>query len=139
MDYKPHQVMQMVSLGTIAPLLASHTIWICASCYTCSTRCPNEVNVAGVMDSLRRRALSEKVVIAEEKVRLFHRAFLGDIRTFGRIHELSMMATYKMATKTYFDDMLLGWRMFSRGKLRLLPSLVKKRREIARLFAKENR
>src|SRR5208282_6933922 len=115
MDYKPHQVMQMVNLGTIVPLLASHTIWICASCYTCSTRCPNEVNVAGVMDSLRQRALSEKVVIAEEKVRLFHRAFLEDVRTFGRIHELSMMARYKMATRTYFDDMRLGWRMFSRG------------------------
>ena len=139
MDYKPHQVIQMVNLGQLDPLLSSKTIWVCASCYTCSTRCPNEVNVAGVMDGLRERALAEKATPAEERVRLFHRAFLDDVRTYGRLHELSMMARYKMATRTYFDDMRLGWRMFTRGKLRLFPSFVRNRKEIARLFAKENR
>jgi heterodisulfide reductase subunit C len=139
MDYKPHQVMQMVNLGRIAPLLSSRTIWVCASCYTCSTRCPNEVNVAGVMDSLRQQALVEKAAPAEAGVRLFHRAFLGDVRAHGRVHELSMMARYKMATRTYLDDMRLGRRMFLKGKLRLLPSFVRNRKEIARLFTKEDR
>ncbi len=139
MDYKPHQVMQMVNLGRITPLLSSRTIWVCASCYTCSTRCPNEVNVAGVMDGLRRQALIEKVAPAEVRVRLFHRAFLDDIRAHGRVHELFMMARYKMATRTYFDDMRLGWRMFARGKLKLFPSFVKNRKEIARLFARQDR
>jgi heterodisulfide reductase subunit C len=139
MDYKPHQVMQMINLGEIVPLLSSRTIWVCASCYTCSTRCPNEVDVAGAMDGLRERALAEKIVPAEVNVRLFHRAFLGDIRAYGRVHELSMMARYKMATKTYLDDMRLGWRMFTRGKLKLFPSFVRNRKEIARLFADKGR
>jgi heterodisulfide reductase subunit C len=139
MDYKPHQVMQMANQGRIAPLLSSRSIWVCASCYTCSTRCPNEVDVAGVMDGLRQRALVEKAVPAEARVRLFHRAFLGEIRAHGRVHELSMMARYKMATRTYLDDMRLGWRMFLRGKLKLLPSLVRDRKEIARLFTKEDK
>ena len=57
MDYKPNQVMQMVSLGMKDRLLSSKTIWVCASCYTCSTRCPNDIDIAGVMDWLRQTAL----------------------------------------------------------------------------------
>jgi heterodisulfide reductase subunit C2 len=139
MDFKPHQVIQMVNLGRIAPLLASHAIWICASCYTCSTRCPNEIDVAGVFDELRRRSVSEKTTPAETGVRLFHQAFLSDIRTYGRVHELSMMARYKLATRRYLDDARLGWLMFLRGKLKLLPSIVKSRRAMARLFAENDR
>lgn len=135
MDYKPHQVMHMLNLGQIAPLLSSRSIWVCASCYTCTTRCPNEIDVAGTIDALRRRAAVEKVRPAEARVPIFHQAFLGSIRAYGRVHELSMMAHYKRTTRTYLDDMRLGWRMFVRGKLRLLPSFVRKRKEMARLFS----
>ncbi len=139
MDYKPHQVIQMVGLEMIAPLLSSRTIWVCASCYTCSTRCPNEVNVAGIIDRLRQAALHENAEVAEKDVLLFHKAFLNDIRAYGRIHELSMMARYKVTARRYLDDMKLGWRMFARGKLRLFPSLVRDRRGVARLFGEEGR
>ncbi len=139
MDYKPHQVIQMVALGMTQPLLSSHTIWICASCYTCTTRCPNEVNVAAVIDRLRQTALEESIPPAEARTVLFHRAFLQSVRSYGRIHELSMMTRYKSASKTYFADMRLGLGMFRRGKLRLVPSFVKGRKEVSRLFPKENR
>lgn len=135
MDFKPHQVIQMVNLGRIAPLLASHAIWVCASCHTCSTRCPNEVDVAGVFDELRRRSNAARTVPGETAVPLFHKAFLSDIRIYGRVHELSLMARYKLATGRYLDDARLGWLMFLKGKLRLLPSVVKSRREMARIFA----
>src|SRR5512135_2508892 len=68
MDYTPNQVMQMVSLGMNERLLGCKTIWICASCYTCSTRCPNQIDIAGVMDWLRQTALRENVVLSEKDV-----------------------------------------------------------------------
>ncbi len=135
MDYKPHQVIQMVNLGMADRLLSSRTIWVCASCYTCSTRCPNDVDVAKVMDWLRQTAIREKAVPAEREVALFHEAFLGSIRAFGRVHELSLMARYKVAAKRYLDDMGLGWKMFAKGKLRLRPARVRERKEITRIFA----
>lgn len=135
MDYKPHQVMQMLALGLYDRLLACRTIWVCASCYTCSTRCPNDIDVAGVMDRLRQTALREGVVPAEKDVPLFHRAFLDSIRTHGRVHELSMMARYKMATHKYFDDMKLGLHMFMKGKLKLLPSRITDRKRIQHMFS----
>jgi heterodisulfide reductase subunit C len=134
MDYKPNQIMQMVSLGMKERVLSSKTIWVCASCYTCSTRCPNDIDIAGVMDWLRQSALRAGVAPAEREVPLFHAAFLDSIRSHGRVHELGMMARYKMKTGKFFDDFKLGWKMFTKGKLKLFPSGVRKKREITELF-----
>jgi heterodisulfide reductase subunit C len=134
MDYKPNQIMQMVLLGMKERVLSSKTIWLCASCYTCSTRCPNDIDIAGVMDWLRQSALREGVVPAEKEVPLFHNALLDSIRSHGRVYELGLMARYKMKTGKFFDDLKLGWQMFTRGKLKFFPSRVSKKREIAELF-----
>ena len=139
MDYKPHQVIQMVNLGMADDLLSCRTIWVCASCYSCSTRCPNDVDVARVMDLLRQTALRQKTPPAEREIALFHRSFLQSIRTFGRVHELFLMAQYKLAAKKYLDDAALGWKMFARGKLRILPSNIKARKEVAGLFTRPGR
>jgi hypothetical protein len=45
-----------------------------------------------------------------------------------------MMAHYKMKTGRFFDDLKLGWKMFTRGKLKLFPSGVKRKKEVAELF-----
>ena len=134
MDYKPNQIMQMVALGMKDRVLSSKTIWVCASCYTCSTRCPNDIDIAGVMDWLRQSALREGVVPAEKEVPLFHAALLDSIRSHGRVYELGMMARYKMKTGRLFDDMKLGWKMFRKGKLKLFPSGVKRKKEVTELF-----
>jgi len=136
MDYKPNQVMQMVSLGMKERVLACKTIWICASCYTCSARCPNDIDIAGVMDWLRQSALSEGIPAAEKDVPLFHKTFLESIQAHGRVHELGMMAHYKKKTGKFFDDVKLGWRMFTKGKLKLFPSGIQRKIEVSRLFKK---
>ena len=136
MDFKPNQIMQMVSLGMKERVLSCKTIWVCASCYICSTRCPNDIDIAKVMDWLRQSALHEGVTPAEKEVPLFHAAFLDSIRTHGRVHELGMMARYKMKTGKFLDDFKLGWKMFTKGKLKLRPSRVNKKKEIAALFIK---
>ncbi|MFL7807317.1 MAG: 4Fe-4S dicluster domain-containing protein, partial [Anaerolineae bacterium] len=43
MDYPPHQVIRGVQMGMRDLVLASSTIWLCAACETCSTRCPQDV------------------------------------------------------------------------------------------------
>ena len=46
MDILPHQVIRSVLFGQKKKVLSSKTIWICASCETCTTRCPNEIDIA---------------------------------------------------------------------------------------------
>jgi heterodisulfide reductase subunit C len=53
MDYTPTQLIHAIRLGLKALVLNSTTIWLCASCETCSTRCPQDVDLAKVMDALR--------------------------------------------------------------------------------------
>jgi heterodisulfide reductase subunit C len=134
MDYKPNQIMQMVSLGMKDRLLSSKTIWVCASCYTCSTRCPNDIDIAKVMDWLRQTGTREGVPPAEKEVALFHSTFLEAIRSHGRVHELSMMARYKQKTGKWMEDFKLGWRMFAKGKLKLFPSGVREKKDMKAFF-----
>ena len=134
MDYKPNQIMQMVSLGMKDRVLSSKTIWVCASCYTCSTRCPNDIDIAKVMDWLRQTGTREGVPPAEKDVALFHSTFLEAIRSHGRVHELSMMARYKQKTGKWMEDFKLGWRMFAKGKLKLFPSRVHGKKEVKGFF-----
>ena len=136
MDYLPNQVIRMVQLGMKDELLKSETIWVCASCETCTTRCPNDIDIAGVMDALRHIALEEKVPAAVTRVPQFHQSFLNSIRRFGRVFELGMTAEYKLRTRDFFSDMGLGLGMFKRGKLKVLPHWIKGRGEVKEIFRK---
>ena len=60
MDILPNQVIRMAQLG-MEEVLESNTIWICASCLTCSTRCPKGVDVPRLMEALRQTALRQGV------------------------------------------------------------------------------
>ena len=52
MEYGPDRILRMIQLGEKERVLTSGDIWLCASCETCGTRCPNEINIADVMDAL---------------------------------------------------------------------------------------
>ena len=41
---------------------------------------------------------------------------------------------YKMKTKTYFNDMELGWQMFKKGKIHLLPHRSSHISEVKEIF-----
>jgi len=56
MDLLPSQVIRMAQLG-MEEVLESDTIWICASCLTCVTRCPKGVDLPRLMEALRQVAL----------------------------------------------------------------------------------
>ena len=57
MDLFPDQIIRLAILGQTAEVLQSRTIWVCASCETCSTRCPNGVRIAELMDYFKELAV----------------------------------------------------------------------------------
>ena len=57
-DMAPNQVVRALQLGNFEIAMASDTIWACVSCQTCSTRCPQSVDCAGIMDALREVSLA---------------------------------------------------------------------------------
>lgn len=136
-DFKPMQVVRMCCYGQEEELLGSRSIWICASCETCTTRCPNGIDIARLMDVLRSRALQGRKKAAEPRVPAFHRAFLNSIRLNGRVHELGMIAEFKLRTRDFLGDAGLGLQMLRRGKLAFLPDRIRGAREVRKLFRKK--
>jgi len=61
MDVLPSQVIRMAQLGMEDEVLESKTIWICASCLTCVTRCPKGVDLPRLMEAMRQIALRRGV------------------------------------------------------------------------------
>lgn len=53
MDILPNQIIRYAQIGLKDELLASKSIWICASCMTCDVRCPKGINVAEVIEAIR--------------------------------------------------------------------------------------
>jgi heterodisulfide reductase subunit C len=134
MDVLPNQVMRMIQFGLEDELLRSKTIWVCASCQTCTTRCPNEIDIAHVMDALRQLSQESGAPPGEPNVVKFHKAFLDSIRRHGRVSEVEMVAFYKLAARDLLGDTKVAWEMFKRGKLRLLPENIRGRAEIRDMF-----
>jgi heterodisulfide reductase subunit C len=124
----------MVQMGLKERVLSSSTIWICAACETCATRCPNEVEIVKVMDVLREMARNEGVKAKEPEIQAAHRTFLSVVKYLGRQHEISLLALLKMRSGHLFKDMVLGMKMFFRGKLKLTPYRIKGVKEIREIY-----
>ena len=78
--------------------------------------------------------MRQNITAQESKVPVFHNAFLKTVRTFGRVHELTLIGLYKWKTKTFFDDMELGMQMFRKGKIHLMPHRSSHLSEVKEVF-----
>jgi heterodisulfide reductase subunit C len=136
MEHNPNRIIKMIQMGRREEVLASSTIWLCVSCETCITRCPNEVDIARMMDVLRQMAIENGVRAKEKNVLRFHEAFLANIRRGGRINEPALMVHYKLKSGDLFSDMVMGIDMFRKGKLSLISPRTKDMQSVRRIFDK---
>lgn len=136
MDYKPNNIIRMIQMGLKEKVLGSKAIWLCVSCETCGTRCPNEIDIGILMDTLREMAIKEGIKISEKNVFLLHDTFIKSIKRFGRVHEATMLMEYKFRSGDILRDMILGLGLFLKGKIPIFPSLVRNHEEIKNIFDK---
>jgi heterodisulfide reductase subunit C2 len=60
MDILPNQMIRFAQLGMKEELMNCKSIWICASCMTCNTRCPKGINIAEVVEAIRQILLRKR-------------------------------------------------------------------------------
>lgn len=136
MDVVPHRLIHSIRLGREELILGSKTMWLCVSCETCSTRCPRDIDIAGIMDSLKILSVERGVQTPVPGVSAFYSSVLNNIRRFGRIHELSMIMELKLRSRQFLRDMGLGLQMIRKGKIKFIPETSAARRGIVRdIFA----
>ncbi|MBE0618149.1 MAG: 4Fe-4S dicluster domain-containing protein [Proteobacteria bacterium] len=121
-DYTPNQVMRLVQIGDAETVLRARTPWLCASCQTCTTRCPQGLDIALVMETLTQVAHERGIAPAVPDVALFHKIFLKDAKLFGRVYELGLMGAMNLLSGHWFQDMDLGVEMLKKSKISFLPS-----------------
>jgi heterodisulfide reductase subunit C2 len=89
LDVLPNGVIRLAQLG-LEEVLEAQTIWICASCLTCVSRCPKGVDLPRVMEALRfvalRRGIQPVDVAAlsvERVADLPQMAIIGSFRKYS--------------------------------------------------------
>ena len=132
----PSELMRRLHLDLGEELLHSDILWMCVSCETCSARCPMGIDVAAVMDALRKLAVQHGVAKPEGNVPLFNRAFLKTVQLFGRTYDLAMIAGYKLGSGKLMADTEKFPTMLKKRKIALLPPRGADRATVRRIFKK---
>ena len=132
--FPPSEIMRRLHLGAGDEILESDILWMCVSCETCSQRCPMGIDVAAVMDALRKLASERGASKQEGNVPLFNKAFLKTVQIFGRTYDIGMIAAYKMGSLKLMDDTEKFPTMLKKRKIALIPSFKGDRKTAKRIF-----
>jgi len=137
MDFPPREIMQLIKLGMKNEVLMANSTWFCLTCSACSGRCPREIEIPAVMESIRHLSIEENYINDSSKVReirKFHEIFLDMIKRYGRNYELRMMAEFNIRTRNLFKDMNLAPKAILKGKIPLSVKPVKSAKAIKRMY-----
>lgn len=134
-DYPVSRIMRLIQAGQKETVLSSKAIWLCAACNTCTQRCPNEIDVSGVMDTCRQMARRENK-FGVHAVRAFVNAFIDSVKFNGRSHEVGIMALYMLYTGRFWTDVDLAPKVLPKGKMAILPHRINGRAEVAAIISR---
>lgn len=146
----PDRLIRMILLGDREKALKNELVWKCTSCYTCGTRCPNEIQTARITETLKQMSKEEHIEPLAPKVASFHDSFCTSTRHFGRLNEIEFMGLYEtknnlrdlahLKFKAVYDESInqakLGIAMTKKRRLHFLFEKVKGVSEIRRFYKK---
>lgn len=135
MDVAPRRIIRMLQLGMLEEALQTKTIWMCATCQTCVTRCPKEVDLPSLMENLRMIA-KERGIKSVKESDIFHELFLKNVKLFGKNYELGLVGFYNLMSGNLMQDAWSGPHYFRHGKISVLPHTVKDKESIKKIFKK---
>jgi quinone-modifying oxidoreductase, subunit QmoC len=136
MDFTPRQVMELTRSDFKKEVLSSRTIWLCASCYACTTECPREIRITDIIYELKQRAIKEGVYPKRFPIPVLAQEFTNMIKKNGRITELLLVM--KLFLKTNPFAAMGNWRMgidlMKTRRLSVATEHIKQRGELGRML-----
>ena len=130
----PAEIIRRLQLGAGDELLQSDLVWLCLSCDTCYARCPNQINFPAIIDALRAIALEKGVAKPAGSAPLFNRLFLNTVKRYGRAYDLQMIASYKLGTGKFMDDVEKFPSMLAKGKMAVMPPSGADKTKVKKIF-----
>lgn len=132
MDLTPRRVIAMVREGFREDVLKSKTIWLCASCYSCSVECPQEIKITDVMYQLKREAIRNNYYPKRFPIPVLAQEFCELVRRRGRNSEFWVV--FRMALRSnplmLFSMMGTGWNLWRTGRLPLRMERIQRTNEL---------
>jgi heterodisulfide reductase subunit C2 len=142
----PDRLIRMILLGEKDEALNNLLVWQCLACYTCGTRCPNNIQTSRINETLKQMSKESHLEPNVPKISSFHSAFMKSASHFGKNNELEFIGLYilenakKGGFKALVDDLKstsrLGISMLRKKRMHLKLDRTKDRAEIKRLFKK---
>lgn len=137
MDYSPREIIAALRAGLLDRVLNSNTVWLCASCYSCTVRCPAGIKFTDVMYELKR--MGDKYGFSSRKspTAKMAKCFVKTIDLHGRNAEGELLARYYLSTNPFraFSQLWFSLRMLIRGRIPFLPHGIKEVRNLRRMIS----
>ncbi len=92
----PDRLIRMISLGDRELALNNALVWQCVSCYTCGTRCPNNIMTGRITETLKKMAKEAHLEPLKPRVAFFHHTFVKSGKRWGRLNEGEFITFYEM-------------------------------------------
>ena len=133
MDNSLRRTIALIRAGRRYDVLKSNTMWVCASCYLCTVRCPKEVKITELMHTLERLAAYYGLTTKRTTTADMYRTFTDSIKNYGRVHELGMMTKYYLSSVltgkvnpfSLVKMLPLALNLMSRGRMVIRPKKIK--------------
>ena len=138
MDKTPTELMRQIQLGLVDEAMKDNTIWYCLSCQTCSARCPQDIDIAHVVDTIRIVVQEKKIKADTKNMRLLNWLWMTCLRFLGRAYEGGVIGGLYVLTGRPFKDMKLAFKMIRKGKIKIMPS-IKRPVEMQKMFARSKK
>lgn len=146
----PDRLVRMVLLGDREEALNNLLVWQCVACYTCGTRCPNNIQTARITETLKQMSKEAHLDPLKPRVADFHSSFMKAAGHYGRFNEIEGMGIYEARTaikelkkggvKAVLDEMVaqakLGMTMTKKKRMHFKIDKVKNVAEVQALYRK---
>lgn len=140
MDFSPRQVMALVRADFKNEVLRSNTIWLCASCYSCTVECPRQIRITDIMYALKQRAIKDHVYPRNMPIPILAQEFAKMILSKGRITETLLVM--RLFLRANWRAVLSSWRqglgLIRTGRFVLRPERIERQEELAAMLATVN-
>lgn len=121
-DLHPAQIMRAVQLGQVERAVETRFIWLCTGCQTCSTRCPQDIDVAAVMDELRMIARERGLVRKDAPFANILKLNLDSMKRWGRLYEVELVMLDRITRPaSLLEDLPTSLKLVAKGKINPLP------------------
>jgi quinone-modifying oxidoreductase, subunit QmoC len=137
MDYTPRKVIAMVKAGFRDEVLSNRTVWLCASCYSCTVECPKGIKITDIMYALKREAIMKKVYPKRFTIPVLSKTFYSEVKSRGRSNEVFLLTKYYFKTNIFKSIGYLGiaFKLFKTGRLSIFEKKLKDQENFKKMLS----